>query len=67
MSFLNKERREKSIQEMRKCVDDAYFYGSHSVLINSGRRPDNGKDKIAYEYLKKSIKGLLKFIEREAR
>jgi len=45
---------------MKKCIDDAYFYNSFSMLVNSGQSPDNGEDKIAYEYLKKSLEELLK-------
>ena len=41
LSSLNKELREESVQEMKKCIDDAYFYGAYSILINSGRSPDN--------------------------
>lgn len=63
LSSSNKELREKSVQEIKKCIDDAYFYGSHSILINSGRSPDNGENEIAYECLKKSIKVLLKYID----
>jgi len=63
LSSLNKELREKSVQEMKKCIDDAYFYGAYSILINSGRRPDNEEDEIAYEYLKKSLEELLKYID----
>ena len=49
LSSLNKELREKSIQEMKKCIDDAYFFGSQAILVNSGRRLDNGEDKVAYK------------------
>ncbi|MHA1747281.1 MAG: sugar phosphate isomerase/epimerase family protein [Promethearchaeota archaeon] len=67
LSSLNKELGEESVQEMKKCIDDAYFYGSYSILINSGRSPDNGEDEIAYEYLKKSLEGLLKYIDVSAK
>ena len=67
LSSLNKELREESVQEMKKCIDDAYFYGSYSILMNSGRHPDNGEDKIAYEYLKKSLEELLKYINISAK
>lgn len=67
LSSLNKDLREKSIQEMKKCINDAYFYGSYSILINSGRSPDNGEDEIAYEYLKKSLEKLLKYIDASAK
>ena len=63
LSSLNNELREESVQEMKKCIDDAYFYGSHTILINSGRSPDNGEDEVAYEYLKKSLKELLKYMD----
>jgi len=63
LSSPNKELREESIQEMKKCIDDAYFYGANSLLVNSGRRPDNGENKVAYEYLKKSLEELLKYID----
>jgi len=67
LSSSNKESREKSIQEMKKCIDDAYFYNSYSILVNSGRRPDNGEDQIAYEYLKKSLEELLEYIDGKAK
>jgi len=67
LSSLNKELGEESVQEMKKCIDDAYFYGSYGILINSGRSPDNGEDEIAYEYLKKSLEGLLKYIDVSAK
>jgi len=63
LSSPNKELRKESVQEMKKCIDDAYFYGAYSILINSGRRPDNEEDQIAYEYLKKSLEELLKYID----
>jgi len=67
LSSINKDLREESVQEMKNCIDDAYFYGSHTILINSGRSPDNGEDEIAYEYLKKSLEELLKYIDASAR
>jgi sugar phosphate isomerase/epimerase len=67
LSSPNKELREESAQEMKKCIDDAYFYGSYSILINSGRSPDNGEDEIVYEYLKKSLEELLKYIDVSAK
>jgi len=63
LSSPDKELREESVYEMKKCIDDAYFYGSNSLLINSGRRPENEKDEIAYKYLKKSLEELLKYID----
>jgi len=63
LSSPDKELREESVYEMKKCIDDAYFYGSNSLLINSGRRSENGKNEIAYKYLKKSLEELLKYID----
>ena len=67
LSAQNEELREESVQEMKKCIDEAYFYGSYSILINSGRSPDNGEDEIAYKYLKKSLEELLKYINVSAK
>jgi len=67
LSSPNKELREESVQETKKCIDDAHFYGSYSILINSGRSPDNREDEIAYEYLKKSLEELLKYIDVSAK
>jgi sugar phosphate isomerase/epimerase len=67
LSAQNEELREESVQEMKKCIDDAYFYGSYSILINSGRSQDNGEDEIAYKYLKKSLEELLKYINVSAK
>jgi len=67
LSSQNKKLREESVQEMKKCINDAYFYGSHTILINSGRSPDNGEDEIAYDYLKKSLEELLKYIDVSAK
>ncbi len=62
LSSQNKELREESVQEMEKCIDDAYFYGSNRILLNSGRPSDNGENEIAYECLKKSLEESLKYI-----
>ena len=43
----------------------AYFFGSNTILVNSGRLPDNGEDEIAYEYLKKSLQELLRYIDEK--
>ncbi len=67
LSSQNKELKEESVQEMKKCIDDAYFYGTSSLLLNSGRRPENEKDEIAYEYLKKSLEELLKYMDEKAK
>ena len=67
LSSQNKELREESVQEMKKCIDDAYFYVANSLLLNSGRCPDNGEDEIAYEYLKKSLEELLKYMDEKAK
>ena len=67
LSSQNKELREESVQEIKKCIDDAYFYGANSLLLNSGRCPDNGEDEIAYEYLKKSLEELLKYMDEKAK
>ena len=67
LSSLNAELREKSVQEMKKCIDDAYFYNSQNILVNSGRRPFSENDNnLAYEYLKKSVITLLDYIDRKA-
>lgn len=67
LSSQKEELRKEAVQELKKCIDDAYFYGSRSLLLNSGRRPDNGEDEIAYEYLKKSLEELLKYIDVSAK
>ncbi|HZK11477.1 MAG TPA: TIM barrel protein, partial [Atribacterota bacterium] len=67
LSSPNKDLREESVQEMKKCIDDAYFYCSYSILINSGRSPDNEEDEIAYGYLKKSLEELLKYMDEKAK
>src|SRR5665648_207728 len=67
LSSQNKELREESVQEMKKCIDDAYFYGTNSLLLNSGRCPDNGENKVAYRYLKKSLEELLKYMDEKAK
>ena len=68
LSSSNKELREESVQAMKKCIDDAYFYGAYSILINSGRCPDNEEENIvAYECLKGSLISLLDYIDRKAK
>ena len=67
LSSHKEKLRIEAVREMKKCIDDAYFYGSYSILINSGRSSDNGKDEIAYEYLKKSLEELLKYIDVSAK
>jgi len=67
LSSQKEKLRGKAVQELKKCIDDAYFYGSRSLLLNSGQRPDNGEYDIAYECLKKSLKELLKYIDVSAK
>jgi sugar phosphate isomerase/epimerase len=68
LSALNEEIREKSIREIKKCIDDAYFYNSQSTLINSGRSPkDEADNGVAYECLKKSMSALLDYIEKKSK
>lgn len=67
LSSQKEELREKAVQELKNCIDDAYFYGSRSLLLNSGRRPDNGEYDIPYKCLKKSLKEILKYIDISAK
>jgi len=68
LSALDEEIREKSIREIKKCIDDAYFYNSQSMLINSGRRPKDEVDNVvAYKCLKKSMIALLNYIEKKSK
>jgi len=74
LSSLSREIRGRSLQEMQKSIDDAYFYNSESILVNSGRRPmsisinDKENDiEAAYEYLKKSLIILLEYIDKKAK
>lgn len=68
LSSLNTEVRTESVQRIKECVDDAYFYNSQSILINSGRRPHNEVDNNkAYQYFKRSIIGLLDYIDRKSK
>ncbi len=61
-SSLNEVLRERTVEEMKRCIDDSYFYGSTSLLINSGKRPDiKEKESGAYNCLRKSIIKLLEY------
>src|SRR5690554_4378573 len=54
ISSLNEKERKKSVEEIKKCILDAYYYGSQAVLINSGPRPEEkGQINSAYRSLKK--------------
>ena len=60
LSSLNEVLRKRTVEEMKRCIDDSYFYGSTSLLINSGKRPDiKEKESGAYNCLRKSIIELL--------
>lgn len=62
LSSLDEDLRNKSIEEIKKCINDAYFYNSSYLLINSGPRPkEKGNDFSAYIALRKSIGELLKY------
>ena len=64
LSSLDENVRKASINELKKCISDAYFYGAGNILINSGPRPKNADElTIAYNALKKSIMELLQYIE----
>ena len=74
LSSLSQEIREKSIEEIKKCIDDAYFYNSESLLVNSGKRPmivsidDKEKNiEAAYEYFKQSLLIILEYIEKKSK
>ena len=68
LSSLNEYLREKSIEELKQCIRDAYFYEARAVLINSGPRPANKIEEItAYQALKKSITELLQYTVKNAR
>lgn len=64
ISSLDQNIRINSINELKECIDDAYYYNSKRILINSGKRPKNSNDiKIALKYLKESILELLNYID----
>lgn len=62
LSSLNEALRKRTVEEIKRCIDDSYFYGSVSLLINSGKRPDKeGKEYNAYNCLRKSVIELLEY------
>lgn len=62
LSSLNEALRKRTVEEIKRCIDDSYFYGSASLLINSGKRPDKeGKEYNAYNCLRKSVIELLEY------
>lgn len=62
LSSLNEGLRKRTVEEMKRCIDDSYFYGSTSLLINSGKRPDTKeKESGAYNCLRKSVIELLEY------
>ncbi len=64
LSSVDEGLRKTSVNELKKCISDGYFFGADSVLINSGQRPKNADElPIAYNALKKSIKELLQYTE----
>ena len=64
LSSIDEDLRKTSVNELKKCISDGYFYGADNVLINSGHRPINADElPIAYNALKKSIKELLQYAE----
>ncbi len=70
LSSLDREIRKKSIKEIKKCIDDAYFYNSESILINSGKRQLPVLENniyFGYEYLKESLVSLLEYIDTKSK
>jgi len=74
LSSLNREIRKKSVEKIKKCIDDAYFYNSEIILVNSGKRPmpssitekENNIDD-AYKFLKESLILLLEYINKKSK
>jgi len=62
LSSSNEVLRERTVEEMKRCIEDSYFFGSTSLLINSGKRPDvKEKESDAYNCLRKSVIELLEY------
>ena len=62
LSSLNEVLRKRTVEKMKRCIDDSYFYGSTSLLINNGKRPGiKEKESDAYNCLRKSIIELLEY------
>lgn len=55
LSSLNEKERSLAVKEAIISIKKAYFYESSSILINSGRKPDNGNLDRAKFQLKKSL------------
>jgi sugar phosphate isomerase/epimerase len=56
ISYVNDSLREKSVEELKTCIDNAKYYGANRLLINSGRKPDEKKhNKKSYQLLMNSL------------
>lgn len=68
LSSLDESLRRKSIEVIKNCIDDAYYYNSTSLLINSGPRPDSKEDIFsALNSFNKSIEEILQYTNEKAK
>lgn len=62
LSSLDERTRREAIEKMKDCIDNAYYFGAQSLLINSGKKPDDKSKSVqAYNHLKHSINELLRY------
>mgnify|MGYP001040629922 CR=1 FL=1 len=62
LASLDKDLRQTSVEEVKKYIEDAYYFGARAILINSGKKTvDKQEELLAYQALKNSLKELLKF------
>ena len=63
----NEDERNKSVESLKKLMDEAYFMGTESFVFLSGPKPDDKYFKIEFEKLLISIKELCKYSEDKAK
>lgn len=59
LSSLDNKLRERSVEAMKECIEEACGYGSHSLLLNSGPRPENPSDERGLEEAKGALQASL--------
>ncbi|GAA0180982.1 hypothetical protein SH2C18_35810 [Clostridium sediminicola] len=68
LSSLDESLRRKSVEVIKNCIDDAYYYNSTSLLINSGPRPDSKENlSLALNSFNKSIEEVLQYTNEIAK
>lgn len=61
LASLDENLRRASIEELKKYIEDAYYFEARAILINSGKKTVEENKLLSYQALKSSLKELLQF------